>query len=153
LRWLSPAQKRIAVFGAVGATCFATQLVLLAVMARLGMYRPLANAVAFEMSAQLNFLLSSRLTWRDRPSARRRGTGARWLAYNGTALLSLGCNTVVFTLAYKAIGSVPAAAAGVVVGTCLVYLICNFLIFRASGPADGTRQAAEPVALDRTVVS
>src|SRR5258708_21313373 len=113
MRLRSPARKRIAIFGAVGITCFATQLILLAIMARLGTYRPVANAVAFALAAQLNFLLSSRLTWRDRPATGRRGTGARWLAYNGTAGLSLGCNTAIFLLAYRTIGTGLAAGAGV----------------------------------------
>jgi putative flippase GtrA len=118
----------------VGITCFAVQLVLLAIMVRLDIYRPAANAVAFALSAQLNFLLSTRLTWRDRPAGGRRGTGARWLAYNVTACLSLACNTAVFTLAYRAIGTGLAAGAGVVAGTCVVYVICNFLVFRAWRP-------------------
>jgi putative flippase GtrA len=127
---LSPAHKRILVFGAVGFTCFLCQFMLLSIMVRMGIYRPIANAVSFAISAQLNFLLSSRLTWRDRPVAGRRGTGGRWLAYNATALASLGCNTGIFVATYHAIGTTPAAALGVVTGTCLVYLACNLLIFR-----------------------
>jgi putative flippase GtrA len=155
LRLLSPARKRIVIFGAVGITCFAAQLVVLAILARLGAYRPAANAVSFALSAQLNFVLSSRLTWRDRPVAGRRGLGARWLAYNGTAALSLGCNTVVFALAYKSVGSGLAAAAGVVAGTCVVYVICNFLVFRASRPAaaETTVLIAEPVPGGEAVLS
>jgi putative flippase GtrA len=103
---------------------------LLSIIVRLGIYRPIANALSFAISAQLNFLLSMRLTWRDRPTADRRGTRARWLAYNATALASLGFNTGVFVAAYRAIGTVPAAALGVVTGTCLVYLACNLLVFR-----------------------
>jgi putative flippase GtrA len=101
-------------------------------MGHLGVYRPIANAVGFAISAQLNFLLSSRITWRDRPVSGRRGTGARWLAYNGTALVSLGCNTTIFTLTYRAIGTTFAAAVGVLVGTVVVYLTCNMLVFRGS---------------------
>jgi putative flippase GtrA len=130
---LSAGQKRVLVFVSVGVICFAFQFVLLTLMVHLAVYRPVANAVAFAISAQLNFLLSSRLTWRDRPVAGRRGAGARWLAYNATALVSLGCNTAVFTLSYRSIGTTPAAALGVIGGTCLVYLTCNLLVFR--GPA------------------
>jgi putative flippase GtrA len=135
----------------VGITCFAAQLALLAILTRLGTYRPVGNAVSFALSAQLNFLLSSRLTWRDRPTAGRRGLGARWLAYNGTAALSLGCNTAVFTLAYKSIGSGLAAAVGVVAGTCVVYVICNFLVFRATHP--GASETTVPAGKTTTVPS
>jgi putative flippase GtrA len=132
VRRLSRAQKRIVIFAAVGLVCFAVQLALLTVLVHAGAYRPIANAVGFAVSAQLNFFLSSRITWRDRPVSGWRGTGARWLAYNGTALISLGCNTAVFTLTYRAIGTTPAAAAGVLVGTFVVYLTCNLLVFRGS---------------------
>lgn len=123
-------RKRIAIFAIVGLSCFAGQLVLLTIMVHLGVYRPAANAVAFVVSAQLNFALSSTVTWRDRPAAGRRGTRARWLAYNATAMVSLGCNTAVFTLAYRSLGTTPAAALGVLAGTCVVYLTCNLLVFR-----------------------
>jgi putative flippase GtrA len=128
-------RKRVAIFIIVGIVCFAVQLALLTLMAGLGAYRPVANAVAFAISAQLNFLLSSRVTWRDRPPAGRTDTGVRWLAYNGIALLSLGCNTAVFTVTYHSIGTTPAAAIGTLTGTCIVYLTCNLLVFR------GTRAA------------
>ena len=140
MRLLSPAQKRIAIFAAVGLTCFGAQLVILTLLARLGTYRPVANAIAFAVSAQLNFLLSSHLTWGDRPASGRRDTGARWLAYNGTAGVSLGVNTAVFTLAYRAIGTSAAAAIGVVAGTCVVYLACNFLVFRVRRAARAPRR-------------
>jgi putative flippase GtrA len=146
LRVLSRARKRIAVFAIVGVVCFAVQLVLLALMVHLGAYRPVANAVAFAISAQLNFLLSSRVTWRDRPSSGRGGTGARWLAYNGTALVSLGVNTAVFTASYHSIGTTAAALLGVLTGTCVVYLTCNLLVFRGARPA---RAAADVEAVSQ----
>jgi putative flippase GtrA len=123
-------RKRIIIFLIVGATCFAVQFALLRMMASAGLYRPVANAVAFAISAQLNFVLSSRLTWGDRPAGTLRGTGGRWLAYNVTALLSLGVNTGVFVATYHAIGLMPSAAVGVLAGTALVYLVCNLLVFR-----------------------
>lgn len=138
MRLLSHGQKRIAIFAAVGAACFGAQLALLTVMVHLGADRPVANAIGFAISAQLNFLLSSKITWRDRPVSGRRDAGARWLGYNGTALVSLGVNTVVFTLVYHAIGITPAAGLGVVIGTCVVYLTCNLIVFR------NARQVPEP---------
>ena len=144
---LSYGQKRIAVFVVVGAVCFGVQLALLTLMVHLGAYRPVANAVAFAISAQLNFLLSSKVTWRDRPVAGRRGTAARWLAYNGTALVSLGCNTAVFTFSYRSIGTTPAAALGVVAGTCVVYLTCNLLVFRGTRAAQALPAEADQAAL------
>jgi putative flippase GtrA len=141
-------QKRIAIFALVGATCFGVQLALLTAAVHLGASRPVGNAVGFAISAQLNFLLSSKVTWRDRPISGVRDTGGRWLAYNGTALISLGVNTAVFTLAYHEIGTAPASLLGVLIGTVVVYLTCNLIIFRGArrGPAlEGkTRHTAEP---------
>lgn len=141
-------QKRIAVFALVGATCFGVQLALLAATVHLGANRPVANAVGFTVSAQLNFLLSSKVTWRDRPISGWRDVGGRWLAYNGTALISLGVNTAVFTLAYHEIGTAPTSLLGVLVGTVVVYLTCNLFIFRGARRVPAleaeTRHAAEP---------
>ena len=145
MRVLSHARKRIAIFAIVGIGCFAVQLALLTLMVHLGAYRPVANAVAFAISAQLNFLLSSRVTWRDRPAAGRSGTGARWLAYNGTALVSLGCNTTVFAVTYHSIGTTAAAGLGVLTGTCVVYLVCNLLVFRGTRPEQAAVGEAEAV--------
>jgi putative flippase GtrA len=142
-------------FLCVGGACFLTQYAALTAMAAAGMYRPVANALGFAISAQLNFALSARLTWRDRPSAG--GLWARWASYNGTALISLAVNTAVFAIAYRRLGNLPAAAAGVLAGMCVTYLVCDLLIFRDRGkhrPVSGSHRrsghpapmAAPPVA-------
>jgi putative flippase GtrA len=148
---LSHGEKRIAIFVAVGALCFCVQLAVLTVMVQLGTYRPVANAIGFAISAQLNFLLSSRITWRDRPLAGLRGTGGRWVAYNATALVSLGCNTAVFSLCYRTLGTTAAAALGVLAGTCVVYLTCNLLVFRSGSGRDAGQEVTRVIA-DQSVV-
>ena len=120
-------------FVCVGAACFLTQYAALTGLAAAGTYRPVANALGFVISAQLNFALSSRLTWRDRPAAAVRARWARWASYNGTALISLAVNTAVFTIAYHRLGNLPAAALGVLTGMCVTYLVCDLLIFRDRG--------------------
>jgi putative flippase GtrA len=127
--------RRQFLFVLVGATCFLTQYSVLTVMAAAGVNRPLANALGFVLSAQLNFLLSSRLTWRDRRVHGARALCARLVGYNGTALLSLGVNTAAFTLVYQRVGNLAGAAIGVACGMCVTYLICDLIIFRnrASG--------------------
>jgi putative flippase GtrA len=116
---------------AVGIICFSAQLIILTAMVHLGAYRPLANTAAFAASAQLNFLLSSKLTWRDRPACGWRHTGRRWAAYNATALLSLTCDSAVFIVSYRATGTTVGAALGVVTAACLTYLVCNRVVFRS----------------------
>jgi putative flippase GtrA len=116
---------------AVGGTCFFVQVTLLTLMIHLSVYRPLANSLAFAVSAQLNFLLSSRLTWGDRPARGWRQASRRWAAYNGTAVVSLACDSAVFAVSYRVAGTTAAAGLGVLTATCLTYLVCNRMVFRS----------------------
>ena len=141
---------RLIKFAAVGGTCFLVQFLLLTGLDHLGVYRPLANGISFAASAQLNFALSSALTWADRPAGSRGRTGARWLAYNGTALVALACDSAVFVGVYHAVGTDAGAVLAVVASTCLVFVICNYLIFRSPGTASPSVAEASP--LDREVV-
>jgi putative flippase GtrA len=122
--------RRQLLFLCVGATCFLVQYTALTAMAAAGTYRPVANALGFVIAAQLNFALSARLTWRDRPLTAARTRWARWASYNGIALISLAVNTAVFTAAFHRLGNLPAAALGVLAGMCVTYLVCDLLIFR-----------------------
>jgi putative flippase GtrA len=133
-------RRRLMIYVAVGATCFCLQFAVLATLVHASVNRPLANSAAFALSAQLNFLLSSKLTWSDRPAGGRRVIARRWAAYNCTALLSLGFDTAVFLVAYRAIGTTAAAAAGVLAAASLTYLACHTVIFRpAFGGGGGGR--------------
>ena len=123
--------RRRITFVAVGTVCFAAQVGVLDVLRRLGSPGPAADAIGFGLSAQLNFVLSSALTWRDRAAAGgRRARLARWAGYNATAMVSLVANTIVFAALYHSVGEGPAAAAGVLSGMGLTYLGCDRLIFR-----------------------
>ena len=117
-------------FVSVGVSCFLVQFGVLTALAAVGVDRPLANAVGFVVSAQLNFALSSRLTWRDRQAESARTVLARLASYNGIALLSLAVNTGVFTVTYQRIGDLLAAGLGVGCGMCVTYLVCDLFIFR-----------------------
>jgi putative flippase GtrA len=134
---------RVLRYVGVGLTCFSVQFILLTAMIHLGAYRPVANSAAFAVSAQLNFLLSSKLTWGDRPARGWRHIAGRWVAYNGTALLSLACDTAVFTASYHALGTTAAAAIGVITATFLTYLVCNRLVFRSRASSTGMGLVAD----------
>ena len=144
---------RILKYVAVGITCFSVQFILLTTIVHLGIYRPIANSAAFAVSAQLNFLLSSKLTWSDRPAHGWRHSGGRWAAYNGTALLSLACDSAVFTGIYRSVGTTAAAVIGVITATCLTYLVCNRVVFRprvmAAAGIGAVVETAAPELLDR----
>ena len=141
MRVLSLLSKRQFMFLAVGGTCFAVQYGVLTVLASVGLDRPLANALGFVTSAQLNFLLSSRLTWSDRHATANRGMWIRLASYNATALISLAVNTVVFEIAYQRLGNLAAAAFGVVAGLCVTYTVCDLVIFRKRARHQSGRRA------------
>jgi putative flippase GtrA len=149
--------RRQLLFLCVGATCFLVQYTALTAMAAAGTYRPVANALGFVISAQLNFALSARLTWRDRPLTAARALWARWASYNGIALISLAVNTAVFAVAFHRLGNLPAAALGVLAGMCVTYLVCDVLIFRdrrTPGTAGGAhRRPRQPARAARPPVA
>ncbi|GAA0425081.1 hypothetical protein Acor_36620 [Acrocarpospora corrugata] len=124
--------RRKATFAGVGSTCFAVQYLLLTSLMVLGVRAPIANAVGIAISAQLNFTLSSLLTWKDRPSGSPRRILTRLLAYNATALTALCANTAIFTLTYRTTGISTAAAAGVAAGMLFNYAGSNHLVFRGA---------------------
>lgn len=126
-------RRRQLLFVCVGVTCFLAQYSVLTAMSAMGVSRPLANALGFLISAQLNFALSAKLTWRDRPTGAGGTLWARLLSYNATALVSLAVNTAVFTVSYQQVGNLIGAALGVVCGMCVTYLVCDLLIFRERG--------------------
>ncbi|MEU6859739.1 GtrA family protein [Glycomyces sp. NPDC046736] len=133
-----PPLSRLVRFAAVGLVCFAIQAALLVALHGAGTPQTLANAVGFLASAQVNFLLSTYFTWRDRrlPRLRRKALAARWVAFQTTVAVSLACNTAVFALVSQFAPPVAAAAVGVGAGALLTYLASDHLIFR--------RRAADP---------
>lgn len=122
-------------FAAVGVVCFGVQTAVLVPLERAGMAAAVANATGFWLSAQLNFVLSSLFTWRDRPARGARQVAARWWQYQGTAYLSLAVNSLVFVVAEPAVGQLSASAIGVLIGAGFTYAVSKFLIFR---PAPAT---------------
>ncbi|WP_196279386.1 GtrA family protein [Catellatospora vulcania] len=117
-------------FAAVGVVCFGAQTAVLVPLERAGMAAAFANATGFWLSAQLNFVLSSLFTWRDRPARGTRAVLARWWQYQGMAYLSLAMNSLVFVAAEPVTGQLSASAIGVLIGACFSYAVSKFLIFR-----------------------
>lgn len=143
---LWPIGLRLSRFVLVGSSCFAAQVLVMTWLAALGTALPLANAIGFVVSAQANFGLSAWFTWGDRPASRSviRVLARRWLSYQVTAGLALVVNTATFTVALRSTPPVVAAAAGVVVGSGVTFVVCHFLIFTAAPlrrrlPAEETR--------------
>jgi putative flippase GtrA len=132
-------------FALIGLLCFGAQYGAAWLFVRAGIPWPAANAAAFFLSAQLNFVLSSTFTWRDRDVAGRRWSLRRWISYNGTVLLSLAVNTAAFVALYPVTGTLVGSAAGVVAGAGATYLICNYIVFRSRRADPAPAAVALPV--------
>ena len=130
-RWLDRVPRLIR-FGAVGSVCALFQLVVLSALVHLQLELHLANTLAFIVSTQLNFVLSSLITWRDRRVlSRSLVTGARRLAgYNVLALGSLLINQIAFALALHVTSYLLAGFCGILAGMLLTYAISGRILFR-----------------------
>jgi putative flippase GtrA len=127
-------------FGAVGGGCAVVQLLALALLVRLGVELHGANTLAFLLSTQVNFALSSVITWRDRRVGPGwRVVGKRLAGYNALALGSLAINQLVFSLALFVAYFLVASALGILAGMVLTYVISGRILFR--------RIAAQPAPL------
>jgi putative flippase GtrA len=119
--------------------CFGFQYALLRALTAVGVPRPVGNGLGFALSAQINFVLSSVFTWRDRrrddghgyAQSRRNNSlnGSRWASYNAVAVVALVVNVVVFTSTYEPIGALLASAVGVAAGALVTYLMCDRVVF------------------------
>ncbi len=95
-----------------------------------------SNAIAFLVSAQLNFLLNYGVTWRDRMT-RGSGVFVRQLAgFNLLVGLGLPLNQGVYLLAEMFVPYLLAGAIGIGATTLAKYLIADRWIFpRKAGAA------------------
>jgi putative flippase GtrA len=129
-------------FGAVAASCTVGQLLVLGWLSRLGVSQVVANGIGFGLAAQANFVLSARITWRDRrpdPArqarggfSRRRVWWARWARFNTAAIMALAVNELVFTAGVQAgLRLLVASLAGIVAGAALTFTLNNLVTFRA----------------------
>jgi putative flippase GtrA len=117
-------------FVLVGGLCFAVQCGVLTGLEAAGFGSTFANAVGFVLSAQVNFGLSSAVTWGDRPASSPAQAIARWACYQVNVGLALAVNLLVFAVTVGPLGWLLAAAAGVVGGTVVTYSVNHRLIFR-----------------------
>lgn len=123
---------RLVRFGAVGCTCAALQLLILELLVRSGVELHAANVIAFILSTQVNFALSSVITWRDRLASLCQPAAIvkRLAGYNALALGSLLINQATFALALPHTHYLAAAACGILAGMLLTYAISGSLLFR-----------------------
>lgn len=97
-----PDNRRLAIFGIVGLTGVAVNLVLLYVLhGRFGLHDLVAVPIAVEVSILSNFLLNDRFTFHDRLS------GTKWrrlLQFNAVSLMALVINVTVYAAMERLFG-------------------------------------------------
>jgi putative flippase GtrA len=130
------ALRRPAKFVVVGAVCFGVQYGFLLLLDSVGVLPWVGNGLGFVASAQLNFVLSSRVTWGDRGADAGGRFVRRWVSYQGSALLALAVNVAVFVVLSPHVWRIAASGAGVLVGSACSYAVNHLLVFRAGRPAE-----------------
>lgn len=125
--------RRLVRFSAVGVIAASVQLALLDGLIRLGWDPFLANVVGILVSIQVNFLLSARVIWPDRPIHGR--WRQSWVAFHGAMLSTTLLNLAVFALASLVVPRLIAAMAGIAVGATINYLVGDRLVFRRGLPS------------------
>jgi putative flippase GtrA len=121
-------RARPARFVITGGLAGLTQLVLLKILIDHGWNGFVANAVAFVLAAQLNFLLSSLFTWRDRFQGR--SLGRRWLVFHASIATMAVVNMAIFAVARLALPDLVASAVGICVAAVGNFFLGDRLVFR-----------------------
>lgn len=126
-----------------GGLCGLIQLLLFTLLEHSGWLPLIANTVAFLLSAQVNFLLSVKLTWGDRTlqqPQRRSGLLARWLTFHGSILGTALLNQLVFLLAHLFLPSFVSVVLGIGVAALANFVLLDRQVFRTSHPSSTDRQ-------------
>ncbi len=122
---------RLLRFIVTGGIAGLLQLGLLDLFTRLAGWHPIpANMVAFIVAAQVNFLLSTYFTWRDRQQQERLVT--LWLSFHGSILGTALVNNLVFIVARMAMPTLLASALGIAIAAILNFALLNRFVFRQS---------------------
>lgn len=126
---MTSSNSRPVSFLAVGAACAVVQLVLLAAFTELAGLGAFSNMLAFLVSGQVNFLLSTLLTWRDREAASWRSTGSRLFRFNAVIVVAALANQVIFFGFEKAVPYLYAGAIALVMTTGAKYVVADRWVF------------------------
>lgn len=120
-------------FACTGGLAGLTQLSLLALLLRHGWHPQGANALAFLVAAQFNFVLSYLFTWHDRPATRK--LWRSWIMFHGSIAGMAVINMLAFTGARMVLPPLIASAVGIGVAAIGNFTLGDRLVFRARGVA------------------
>ena len=142
---------RLFFFVCVGVTCLILQVLFLNFF-RHYTHVILANVIGFVLSAQVNFVLSYRITWRDSQRHRGRQLVATWARFNCVALGSACINGMAFaTLRYTFVTvDELAAVAATFVSTAFTFAVNHFVVLKPVRQKNGstTRNSNVPSSVE-----
>ena len=120
-------------FVLVGAICTVVQIVLFYQFRPLSPWPTLANAAAFVLSAQLNFMLSYRVTWHDTKRQVGYALGATMVKYNMSILMATGINAAAFLVFHRLFPGPDFVAifCAITVSTVCTFLTNHLYVFRS----------------------
>jgi dolichol-phosphate mannosyltransferase len=129
-------------FACIGGLAGLIQLLLLSLFTRLGWQEVLANAIAYILSAQANFVLSTFFTWHDRQSdalaAHAKKTMLkRWLTFHSSIIGTGLLNMLVFVIGRTMLPSLLASALGIACAAIANFFLFNRFVFRKSIASSG----------------
>jgi len=129
-------------FVCIGGLAGVLQLLLLSLFNRLGWQIVLANAIAYILSAQVNFLLSTFFTWHDRQSEidSIKTLLARWLTFHGSIIGTGLLNMLVFVIARTILPTLMASAFGIAGAAIANFFLFNRFVFRKRIASSGANQ-------------
>lgn len=128
--WLFSQRARPVRFICTGGFAGLIQLMLLHLWTHQGWNPVLANLAAFSLAAQVNFLLSSLFTWRDRRQVSAQRTLLLcWLTFHSTIVGTASLNQMTFLLARLFLPDLGASALGIGLAALINFVLLNRLVF------------------------
>ncbi len=128
-----PRALRPTQFAVIGSLCGVAQLGLLAAFTERTNLGTMSNAIAFLISAQLNFVLNRAVTWRDRMHHRPMALFVQVLEFNALTLVAVAFNQAIYLGALRVAPYLIAGAVGIGATTLAKYFIADRWIFRSTG--------------------
>lgn len=135
-----PRYARLTCFVLVGAACYVVQLLLFESMLFAHVHAFLAGYCAFSASAQVNFVLSKYLTWRDRPTESRSHLAQRWISFNVLVVLLAAINSGIVLSLSTMVWNWLSVAIAIAVTTAGSLYVNQAFVFR------GKHERAQPQA-------
>jgi len=125
---------RLFLFVCVGLFCLLLQVLFLTLFKNYT-HVVLANAMGFVLSAQVNFVLSYRLTWRDSPRRTGKQLMTTWVKFNLVVMSSACINGVAFAILRYTFVTVDeyAAIAATIVSTAFTFTVNHLVVLKPTG--------------------